>query len=78
MQTRRVEGRSQWFVTVLSGSTTLGYSVTATRRQRCGPPDSHRYWPSNATAQPVLMTECRVAGDKTRRAHAIEDIIGYS
>jgi hypothetical protein len=26
----------------------------------------------------VLMTECRVAGDKTRRAHAVEDIIGYS
>jgi hypothetical protein len=26
----------------------------------------------------VLMTECRVAGDKTRCAHAVEDIIGYS
>jgi hypothetical protein len=26
----------------------------------------------------VLMTECRVAGDKTQRAHVIEDIIGYS
>jgi hypothetical protein len=26
----------------------------------------------------VPMTECRVAGDKTRRAHAVEDIIGYS
>jgi hypothetical protein len=25
----------------------------------------------------VPMTECRVAGDKTRRAHAVEDIIGY-
>jgi hypothetical protein len=26
----------------------------------------------------VLMTECRVAGDKTRRTHVIEDIISYS
>jgi hypothetical protein len=26
----------------------------------------------------VPMTECRVAGNKTRRAHAVEDIIGYS
>jgi hypothetical protein len=26
----------------------------------------------------VLMTECRVAGDKTRRAHAVEDSVGYS
>jgi hypothetical protein len=24
------------------------------------------------------MTECWVAGDKTRRAHAVEDTIGYS
>jgi hypothetical protein len=26
----------------------------------------------------VLMAECRVASDKTRRAHAVEDIISYS
>jgi hypothetical protein len=26
----------------------------------------------------VSMTKCRVAGDKTRRAHAVEDIVGYS
>jgi hypothetical protein len=26
----------------------------------------------------VPMTECRVVGDKTRHAHAVEDIIGYS
>jgi hypothetical protein len=26
----------------------------------------------------TLLTECRVAGDKTRRVHAIEDIIYYS
>jgi hypothetical protein len=26
----------------------------------------------------ALMTECWVAGDKTQRAHAVEDIIGYS
>jgi hypothetical protein len=25
----------------------------------------------------VSKTECSVAGDKTRHAHAIEDIIGY-
>jgi hypothetical protein len=65
MQTRCVTGRSQWFVTVLSGSTTLSYSATATRRQRRGSPVSHRYRPSDATAQPVPMTECRVTGDKT-------------
>jgi hypothetical protein len=26
----------------------------------------------------VPMTECRVVGDKTRRTHVVEDIIGYS
>jgi hypothetical protein len=26
----------------------------------------------------VPMTECRVAGNKTWRAHAVKDIIGYS
>jgi hypothetical protein len=26
----------------------------------------------------VSKTECSVAGDKTRLAHAVEDIIGYS
>jgi hypothetical protein len=26
----------------------------------------------------VLKTECSMAGDKTRLAHAVEDIIGYS
>jgi hypothetical protein len=26
----------------------------------------------------ILMIKCRVAGDKTRRAHAVEDIVGYS
>jgi hypothetical protein len=25
----------------------------------------------------VTMTECRVAGDKIRRVHVVEDIIGY-
>jgi hypothetical protein len=73
MQTRRVAGRSQWFVTMLSGSTTLGYNATATRHL-------------SATATGLVtqrhstipMTECSVAGDKTWRAHAVEDIIGYS
>jgi hypothetical protein len=51
MQTRHVVGRSQWLVTVPSGSTTLGYRATATRRQHRGPPVSHRYGPSDATAQ---------------------------
>jgi hypothetical protein len=32
MQTRRVVGKSQWFVTVLSGSITLAYNTTATQR----------------------------------------------
>jgi hypothetical protein len=26
----------------------------------------------------ITMTECKVAGDKIRRAHAVEDIIDYS
>jgi hypothetical protein len=26
----------------------------------------------------VLITECSMAGDKTRRAHAVEEIISYS
>jgi hypothetical protein len=26
----------------------------------------------------VPMTECRVVGHKTRRAHVVEDIVGYS
>jgi hypothetical protein len=26
----------------------------------------------------ILMTEYRVAGDKTRRAHVVENIVGYS
>jgi hypothetical protein len=51
MQMRRVAGRSQWPVTVPSGSTTLGYRATATRRQRRGPPVSHRYGSSDAMAQ---------------------------
>jgi hypothetical protein len=51
MQTRHVACRSQWFVTVPSGSTTLGYRATATRHQRRGPPVSHRYGPSDATVQ---------------------------
>jgi hypothetical protein len=78
MQTRHVAGRSHWFVTVLSGSTTLGYSATATRCKRRGPRVSHRYQPSDAIAQPIPMTKCRVAGDKTRCAHAVENVIGYS
>jgi hypothetical protein len=51
MQMRRVAGRSQWLVIVSSGSTTLGYRATPTRRQRRGPPVSHRYGPSDATTQ---------------------------
>jgi hypothetical protein len=26
----------------------------------------------------VTMIECRMTGDKTRRAHTVEDIIGYT
>jgi hypothetical protein len=26
----------------------------------------------------MTMAECRVAGDKTQHAHAVEDVIGYS
>jgi hypothetical protein len=63
MSTRRVvrqvagpgAARSQWFATVLSGSTTLGwgqassYGATAARCQHSGTPVRHRYSPSDAT-----------------------------
>jgi hypothetical protein len=62
--------RSQWFATVLSGSTTLGwqrgqagsYMATAARRQRHGPPVRHRYGPSDATT-PHRTTD-RVQGGR--------------
>jgi hypothetical protein len=55
-QHSRPAARSQWFATVLSGSTTLGrqrgqsgsYGATAARRQCRGPPARHRYRPSDA------------------------------
>jgi hypothetical protein len=62
MQMRRVGGRSQWLVTVPSGSTTLDYRATATQRQRCGSPVSHRYGPSDATAQ--ACNDDRVQGGR--------------
>jgi hypothetical protein len=78
--------QSQWFTTVLSGSTTLdrqygqagSYSATAARRQHRGPPVRHRYRPSDSTHHAVPLTECRVTDDKTSHAHVIEDIICYS
>jgi hypothetical protein len=73
---RRVAGRSQCLVTVPSGLTTLGYRATATLRQHREPPVSHRYGPSDATTQ--HRTDDRMPRDKTRRAHAVEDIVGYS
>jgi hypothetical protein len=53
----RAIAQSQWFGTVLSGSTTLGrqrgqagsYDATAARHQHGGPPVRHRYRPSDAT-----------------------------
>jgi hypothetical protein len=62
MQMRRVGGRSQWLVTVPSGSTTLDYRATATQRQRRGPPISHRYRPSDAVAQ--HRTDDRMQGGR--------------
>jgi hypothetical protein len=64
MQMRRVAGRSQWPVTMSNGSTTLGYRVTATRRQRQrrGPPVSRRYGPSDVTAQ--HRTDDRMQGGR--------------
>jgi hypothetical protein len=71
---RRVAGRSQCQVVQQlwatgrrqPGATTVGHlSGTATGLVM--------QWHNT-----VLMTECRVAGNKTRRAHAVEDIIGYS
>jgi hypothetical protein len=71
--------RSQWVATVQSGSTTLSkqhsqtgsYSMTAVQRQHYGPLFYRRY---NAK----LLTECSVVGGKTRRAHAVKEIICYS
>jgi hypothetical protein len=77
MQMRRVVGKLQWFVTAPNGSTTLGYSTIATQRQRVG------HLPATATGlvmqrhNIVPMTECRMVGDMTRLAHAVEDIISY-
>jgi hypothetical protein len=34
--------------------------------------------PASAPWATVPMTKCRAAGDKTWRAHTVEDIIGYS
>jgi hypothetical protein len=62
MQMRRVVGRSQWPITVPSGSTTLGYRATVTQRQHRGPPVSHRYGPRDATAQ--HRTDDRMQGGK--------------
>jgi hypothetical protein len=50
MRMRHVAGRLQWPVTVPSGSMTMGHRATAARRQWRGPPVSHRYGPSDATA----------------------------
>jgi hypothetical protein len=69
-QHSRPVARSQWFATVLSGSTTLGwqrgqagsYGATATRRQHRGPPVRHRCRPSDATA-PRRTTD-RVQGGR--------------
>jgi hypothetical protein len=69
-QHNRPAARSQWFATVLSGSTTLGrqrgqagsYGVTAVRSQRRGPPIRHRYRPSDTTA-PRRTTD-RVQGGR--------------
>jgi hypothetical protein len=33
---------------------------------------------SDSTHDATLLTECSVTGDKTRRAHIVEDIICYS
>jgi hypothetical protein len=62
MQMSRVAGKSQWFITVPSGSITLCYSTTTTRRQRRGSPVSHRYGPSDVTAQ--HRTDDRMQGDR--------------
>jgi hypothetical protein len=69
-QYSRPAARSQWFATVLSGSTTLGqqhgqvgsYGATTARRQRHGTPVRHRHRPSDATA-PCHTTD-RVHGGR--------------
>jgi hypothetical protein len=69
---------------VRNGSTTLGrqlsqtgsYSATVAQCQRYGPLVRHRYSAQQYGA--MLLTKCSGAGDKTRRTHAVEDIICYS
>jgi hypothetical protein len=65
-------------VTVPSGSTTLSYRATATRRQCRGPPVSHRYGSSDATTQ--HRADDRMQGGRRQdpACHAVEDIVGYS
>jgi hypothetical protein len=78
MQMRRLAGTSQWFVTVLSGSITLGYSATATGDSAVGHLSATATGLVTQRHSTVPMTECRMTGDKIRRAHAVEDIIDYS
>jgi hypothetical protein len=63
---RRVAGRLQRPVIVQPGVSDVGHlSATTT-----GLVTQRR--------STVSKTECSMAGDKTRLAHAVEDIIGYS
>jgi hypothetical protein len=85
-QHNRLIAQSQWFATVLSGSTTLSrhhdqagsYSATAAWRQRRGPPVSHRYRPSDATAPRRTTDQVQGAKRQDQTYHAVEDIIYYS
>jgi hypothetical protein len=55
-----------------------GYSAATVRRQHYGPLVWHHYG-AKVTRQhgATLLIECSMAGDKTRHAHTVEDIIRY-
>jgi hypothetical protein len=99
MQTRRVDSqvagsgqhsrpaaRSQWFTTVLSGSTTLRrqrgqagiYGAIAADASVVGHLSDTTTGLVTQQHHAVPLNECKVTSDKTIHAHTVEDIICYS
>jgi hypothetical protein len=63
---------------MLSGSTTLGYRVLQPGVSDVGHLSATTTGLVMQRRSTVSKTKCNMAGDRTRRAHAVEDIIGYS
>jgi hypothetical protein len=85
-QHNRPATRSQWFATMLSGSTTLSrqrgqvgrYGATADQRQHSGPLSGTTTGLVMQRQHVVPLIKCKVAGNKARHVHIVEDIICYS